>query len=159
MEVPVQDRHRDGRVFEDCAPFGDPSVGGQDHGAVRVAAGDDLEQVGAGFAGHRPVAELVNDQDLWSGPESHRVLPPSLVGRAAGAGHEVGGGRVVHPVASLDGFESECDREHRLANRWRPDQQEIGLLLDEPQGRELVDELAVDAGLGGEVELFERLGR
>ena len=109
------------------------------------------------FADHRQVAEFVDDQDLGSGPEAHRVLPAALVSGAAGAGHEVGGGGVVHAVAGLHRFEAECDRQHRLANARWPDQEQIGLLLDEPQGRELVDERG-RSRFGGEVELFERLG-
>jgi hypothetical protein len=45
VREPVEDRDRDGRVLKDRPPFGDPAVGGQDHGAVEVAAADDLEQV------------------------------------------------------------------------------------------------------------------
>jgi hypothetical protein len=41
----------------------------------------------------------------------------------------------------------------------RADQQHVGFLLDEPQRRELVHQGAVDAGLRGEVELLQRLGR
>jgi hypothetical protein len=37
----VQDGARDGGVFEDVSPFGDPSVGGQDDAAVFIAAADD----------------------------------------------------------------------------------------------------------------------
>jgi hypothetical protein len=35
------------------------------------------------------------------------------------------------------------------------DQQAVGLLLDEPQRREVLDEPAVEGGLRGEVELLE----
>jgi hypothetical protein len=52
--------------------------------------------------------------------------------------------------------ETERDREHRLANARRPDQQQICLLLDETQRCELVDHGAADAGLGSEVELLQR---
>ena len=38
VQEPVEDRDGDGGVFEDLTPFGDPAVGGQDHGAVEVAA-------------------------------------------------------------------------------------------------------------------------
>src|ERR1035437_4861607 len=53
VQEPVEDRDRDGGVFEDRAPFGDPAVGGQDHRAVEVAAGGDLEQGGGGLGGPR----------------------------------------------------------------------------------------------------------
>jgi hypothetical protein len=41
----------------------------------------------------------------------------------------------------------------------RPDQEHVGLLLDEAQRGELLDEPAVERGLGREVELLERLVR
>jgi hypothetical protein len=47
--------------------------------------------------------------------------------------------------------------EHRLANAGRADQQAVGLLLDEPQRRQLVDQPASEIGLCGEVELLDRL--
>ena len=83
---------------------------------------------------------------------------PSSAARG-GAGDEVGGGRVVDAVAGVDGLEAEGDREHRLADAGRPDGEQVGLLFDEPQRRELVDEAAIERGLGAEVELLERLGR
>jgi hypothetical protein len=36
--------------------------------------------------------------------------------------------------------------------------EDVGLLLDESERRELVDEAAIERGLCGEVELLERLG-
>jgi hypothetical protein len=38
VEEPVEDRGRDGRVVEDFAAAGDAAVGGEDDGAVFVAA-------------------------------------------------------------------------------------------------------------------------
>ena len=157
MQEAVEDGGRDGGVFEDLAPVGDPAVGGQDDAAVFVAAADDLEEVAGGFAGHRQVAELVDDQDLWSGPEAHRVRPAAVDRGAGGAGDEVGGGGVVDAVAGVHGALAERDREHCLADAGRADQQAVGFLLDEPEGGEVFDEPAVEGGLRGEVELLERL--
>src|ERR1035441_6119883 len=60
VQQAVKDGGRDGRVFEDLAPVGDPPVRREHDAAVFVAAADDLKQVGGGFAGNRKVAELVN---------------------------------------------------------------------------------------------------
>src|SRR3954466_1777571 len=57
VQEAVEDGGGDGGVVEDLAPVGDAAVGGQDDGAVFVAAADDLKQVRGGFAGHREVAE------------------------------------------------------------------------------------------------------
>ena len=45
VEQAIEDGGRDGGVFEDLSPVGDPAVGGQDDAAVFVAAADDLEEV------------------------------------------------------------------------------------------------------------------
>ena len=79
------------------------------------------------------------------------------IGGLGGAGDEVGGGGVVDAVAGLDGAVAEDRGEHRLANAGRADQQQIGLVLDEPQRREVLDQAAVQRGLGAEVELVERV--
>ena len=113
-----------------------------------VAAGDDLEEMAGGFAGHRQVAELVDHEQLRAVPEAHRGLPASLDRGPGGAGDEVGGGCVVDAVAGVDGLQAERDREHRLADAGRPDRQDVGLLLDEAQRRELVDEAAVQRWVG-----------
>ena len=111
-----------------------------------------------GFAGHRQVAQLIDDQKLWAVPEAHRRLPAALQGGAAGACDEVGGCRVVDAVAGVHGLDAECDREHRLAGAGRPDRKNVGLLFDEPQRGELVDEATIERWLGGEVEVLEGLG-
>jgi len=80
------------------------------------------------------------------------------VGGLGGAGDEVGGGGVADAVAGVDGLEAERDREHCLAGAGRPDEQEVGLLVDEAQGGELVDEAPIERGLGAEVELLQGLG-
>jgi hypothetical protein len=43
VQEAVEDRGGDGGVFEDRAPVGDPSVGGQDDAGVFVSVADDLE--------------------------------------------------------------------------------------------------------------------
>jgi len=44
MQDPVQDGRRDHRITEDLVPLGEAAVGGQDQGALLVAAGDELEE-------------------------------------------------------------------------------------------------------------------
>ena len=157
VEEAVEDGGRDGGVFEDVAPVGDPSVGGQDDAAVFVAAADDLEQVRGGFAGHREVSQLVNDQNLLVRPRTAWCSPSVRPSRRGGAGDEVGGGCVVDAVAGVHRPVPERYSQMCLANAGRADQQTVGFLLDEPEGREVLDEPAVEGGLRGEVELLECL--
>ena len=153
----VEDGGRDGGVFEDLGPVGDSTVGGQDDAAVFVAAADDLEEVRGGFAGHREIAEFIDDQDLWSGPEPHGVRPASVHRSARGAGNEVGGGCVVDAVARVHRPVPERYREMCFANAGWTDQQTVGFLLDEAEGREVLDKPTIEGGLRGEVELLECL--
>jgi hypothetical protein len=50
---------------------------------------------------------------------------------------------------------AETDGEHGLADAGRPDEQHLGGVLEEAEGGELVDELAVNRWLGVEVEVGE----
>ena len=119
MEQAIEDGGRDGGVFEDVAPVGDPPVGGEHDAAVFVAAADDLEQVARGLAGHRQISKLVNDQNGRSGPESHGVRPSSVHRGAGCAGDEVGGGCVVDAVAGVHGTVTERDSQVCLADARR----------------------------------------
>ncbi len=124
-----------------------------------VAAADDLEEVAGGFAGHREVAELIDDQQLRAVPEAHGRGPAALERGPAGAGDKVGGRCVVDAVAGLDRAVAEDGREHRLPDARRADQQDVRAVVDEPQRREVLDQAPIQRGLGGEVELLERLAR
>ena len=72
---------------------------------------------------------------------------------------EVGGGGVVGAVAGVDGGVAETDGEHGLADAGWTDEQHVRGVIQEPQGGELVDQRAVDGGLGVEVEVGEPPGR
>src|SRR4051794_5474337 len=95
------------------------------------------------------------------GPFQKRMVVaqrPSSAAREVRA-TKVGGGRVVDAVAGLDGAVAEDGGEHGLADAGRPDQQCVGAVFDEPQRGEVFDQAAVQARLGAEVELLERLAR
>jgi len=143
--------------FAIVLPVSDRAVGRERDRAVFVAAADDLEEVAGGFAGHREVAELVDDQELWAVPEAHRGRPAAFHCRARGASDEVGGGGVVDAVAGVDSLVAQRDHEVCLADAGRPDQQDVCFLLDESQRREVLDKAAVESRLGVEVELLDGL--
>jgi len=54
---------------------------------------------------------------------------------------------------------AERGGEHRLANAGRPDDDQIGSLIDEAQRGEVFDQAPVERGLGAEVELLDRFAR
>jgi hypothetical protein len=49
--------------------------------------------------------------------------------------------------------------EHGLAGAGRADQHRVAGVVEEPQRGQLADELLIDTGLGGEVEVVDRVGR
>ena len=153
VQQPVEHRGGDHRVVEDLSPGGDAQVGGQRDGAFEVPLGDDLEQRGGALGGHRQVAHLVDDQEPGAGEEPHGGGPAALDGGAVAAGDQVGGGGVVGAVAGGDRGVAQADGEHGLADAGRADQQHVGGVVEEPQAGQLGDELAVDRGLGVEVEV------
>ena len=133
----------------------DAAVAGQDDGGLEVALGDDLEQGGGGFGGQGQVAEFVDDQEAGAVEEAHGGGPASFDGGAVAAGGEVGGGGEVGAVAGFGGFAGQADGEVGLAQAGRPDQQDVGGVLQVAAGGQLGDQRGVDGGGGVVVEVLQ----
>jgi len=101
----------------------------------------------------REVAQFINCEEFGAGVEPHHGGPPAFDGGLVAAGGEVGGGGEVDPVPGLGGGPGQPDREHCLTDPGWADQQDVGAVVDEPQGGQLPDQGLIDAGLGGEVEV------
>jgi hypothetical protein len=121
-----------------------------------MALGDHLEQGGDGFVGDVEVAEFIDHQQPWAGEEAHAGVPAPFQGGAVTAGGEVGGGGEVDPVPGIDRCAGEADRQHCLPDSGWADEQDVGGVVEEPQGGQVTDQGLVDTGLGGEVELVQR---
>jgi hypothetical protein len=67
------------------------------------------------------------------------------------------GGRERDAVAGLAGLDRERDREVCLAGAGRPDQADVGVLVDPSELGEVQQQRLLGRWLGGEVEVFERL--
>jgi len=61
-------------------------------------------------------------------------------------------------AAGLGGGPGQASRQHGLAHSRGADEQHVGGLVDEPEGGQLADEVAVGAGLGGEVVVLQPPG-
>src|SRR6185312_12101981 len=57
----------------------------------------------------------------------------------------------------FDSLDSECDRQMRLADTRRPEQDHILGTVNEAESRQFPHDLAVEGGLTVEVELLQRL--
>ena len=69
MGQAIEERVGDDGIAEDVAPLGEAAVGGEDHGALRVAGVDELEEQVGAAAGDRQVADLVQQycaQHYWT---------------------------------------------------------------------------------------------
>ncbi|MER0485060.1 hypothetical protein ABR737_43215 [Streptomyces sp. Edi2] len=108
--------------------------------------------------GQRQVAELVDDQKLRTCEEAHAGLPAAFEGGLVALGGEFRGGGEVDAVAGIDGCSSERDGQHSLAHSGRADEQHVGGVVEEAEGGQVADQLLVDAGLGGEVEVGQGPG-
>ena len=71
--------------------------------------------------------------------------------------NEPGRRREEHAVAVLDGFEAEPDRQMRLADARRPEEDDILAVLDKVTAAEGLDLLLVERGLVAEVEGLQAL--
>jgi len=61
-------------------------------------------------------------------------------------------------VAGVEGGAAQDDGEHGFSDSGWADEQHVGRVGEIGAGCELSDEFLVDAGLGGEVEVFELVG-
>ena len=108
-------------------------------------------------ARHREQADVIDDEDGRGGVGAQLVDPGAVdLGGDEVGGHLLGGGEVATP-AGLDGADGERDSEMRLAASWLTEEENWPVLVDEPQGGEVLDELAVDRGLELEVEVLDGL--
>ena len=159
MDEPVD--HRDGGdlVAEDLAPGRERLVGGDDQRGAFVAGGDEAEHEVGGFWVERDVADFVDHE------QRDERQPPQLgVERVAAlgvgeAGDPFGRGGERDPLAGEAGADRDGDREVGLAGAGRAQEDDVLARVQEVELAQVLDDLALDAALEGEVELLERLAR
>src|SRR5450756_481100 len=131
MEEPVEHRRSDGGVVEDAPPGRDAQVRRERDRALLVSLADDLEERRGGLGGQGQVAHLVDHEELRAGIEAHRRGPAAFDRGPVAACRELGRSRVVGALAGFDRSPGEGDREHRLANARRPDEEDVRGVLEE----------------------------
>jgi hypothetical protein len=161
VQQPVQQAGGEHRVGQPFTPGGDAGMAGEDGGGLQVAAADHFEQGGVGFRVRAVsgVGELVDHQQPRAAEEPHCGGPASFQRGASAAFGQLGGGGEVDPMPGGDRRAGEADREHGLAGAGLTDEQDVAGVVEEAQRREFADEFFVHAGLGGEVELVDAVGR
>ena len=125
VQEAIEDRRGEHLVAEDGAPLRDDLVGRDEQAAALVATGDELEEEMRAAPLERQVAELVDDEQLRLCEEA-RALGELALGlglrerreERRRAGEE-------DRVAGLDDGAAERDREVRLADAGRAEEQHV----------------------------------
>ena len=157
VDEPVDERGGDHGVAEDLAPGLEAAVAGDDDRAAFVAARDEREEQVGGLAFERQVADLVDDEQAVALEASEFVVERVAVLGCLEAVDPLLGGGERDAVAGLAGLDRQRDREVRLAGAGRAEEADVAVLGDPGELGEVQDQRAFGAGLGGEVEVLERL--
>src|SRR5213592_3003069 len=119
----------------------------------------ELKEEMSTLAFERHVAELVDDDQLRFAVEEHPTREDALALAVDEVGEERRRRGEEHGVASLDDGAAEGDRQVRLADAGRPEEERILGAGDEAAGGQLAHELGVDGGLKLEVEVLQGFHR
>ena len=138
---------------EHLGPFREGFIGRDEDGRSEVPARDDLEEEVGVAVVVVEVAHLIDREKLRSG-EAAQPPGKGCVGVLGGEFMEhVRGGGESGGEAVEDGVMEEVFDQHRLADSVRTDEDDVGGVVDEGEGEQLLDEEAVDALGPGPVEV------
>jgi hypothetical protein len=157
VDEAVDERGGDHGVAEDLAPRFEAAIGGDDDRAAFVAAGDQGEEQVGGLAFERQVADLVDDDQRVALDPLEFVVQRVAVLRLLETVDRLLGGRERDAVPGLAGLDRQGDREVCLAGARRAEEADVAVLVDPGELREVQDQRLLGAGLGGEVEVLQRL--
>jgi hypothetical protein len=132
-------------------------VAGDDQARALVAGRDEAEHQVGGLGIERDIADLV-DHEQRDERQAPQLCVERIVALGLGEpGDPLGGGRERDAVAGQAGANRDGDREMALAGAGRAQQDDVVLGVQEVELAEVLDDLAADRALEGEVELLERL--
>ena len=143
-------------VGEHLVPFSEGLVGGEHDRAALIATRDDLEeQVGIAVVVGQ-VSHLIDTQEVRAG-EASQAPGQRRIGVLGGEFVEhVGGVDEACGMAAKHGLMGEVLGQHGLAQAVGSDEHDVGRLIEEGEGEQLLDEGAVDIGGPVPVEVGER---
>src|SRR2546428_670818 len=159
MQESIEDGGGDDVVAEDLTPLRHALIRRDQHRRFLVAMAHELKEEMGALAFERHVAELVDDEQLRFAVEEHPTREDALALAVDEVGEERRRRGEEHGVAGLDDGAAEGDRQVRLADAGRPEEERILGAGDETAGRQLAHELGVDGGLKLEVEVLQGLHR
>jgi len=147
MRQPIQPGGREQWIGEPGRPFGRRTITGQQNRAVLIAFVDDVIEILRGRWLHRFEAEVINDQKIGPG-----IAGEAFVVGAIGtpsmevAQHFVSVGEDDIETAPTS-FVSKPVSEMTFSNAGRTAEQHIAFVTNIRPGGEVVDQLAIQAGL------------
>lgn len=140
MDEPIEDGRSDRIIIEDLAPILERAVGGEDHGALFVPVGHDLEEKVGAILVERQEAQLIDDEEFRR-TETVDGARKRVIGLGGGEGvDEVGGGDPEGFDLVLAGGVGEGQSDVGLADAGGAHKDEIGIGVDEIEGEGIEDE-------------------
>ena len=129
-----------GGVGEDGVPLLEGQVGGEEQGAVLVAAADELEEEvgGAGVVGE--VSDLIDDEQSGPGVVTETPLEGARGLLAVEVEEEVGGGGEEGGVAGKDGLVGDVLGEHGFPEALGTDQDYVLAAGEEVEGEDALED-------------------
>lgn len=159
VDEAVDEGGSDHLVAEDLAPGLEASIGGDDDRAAFVAAGDEREEQVGGLAFEGQVADLVDDEQVVALEAAQLVVEGVAVLGGLEAVDPLLGGGERDAMAGLAGLDRQRDRQMGLPGPWGPEEADVHVLGGPGELGEVQDQRLLGGGLGGEVEVLQRLVR
>src|SRR5437867_8830679 len=156
VQQAVEDGGGDDPVAEDFPPDSERLVGGDQDGALLIAARDELEEEVRRHPVDGQVANLVEDEQLRLNEELEPLLQTAFAQSPGQGGDEPRRGGEGGAVTQGTSLQPQSHRQVGLADTRRTQEQDIVAVGDEPAGGQLLDHLGVNRGLELEVEAVER---
>src|SRR5947209_7350412 len=130
MDEAVDDGDRHCLVREDLAPFAEWLVGGDQEGSPLVAGADELkEHAGFGLV-FGDVGEVIQDQEVEFVELGNGGFESELAAGNLQPLDKIGGAGEQHAPAPFDEREAESCRKMALAAARRPEEQQIGAVVE-----------------------------
>lgn len=151
----IENRRCHHLIAEHLVPFLHWAVGADQHTALLVAAGDQLEEQVCRIGLQRQVAQLIDDQQLAFAVLTQPALQCRVVVGPGQGGDQLHRRDVLHRVALAHGLTAEGDRQMGLAHTGWAEQQQGVAIGDPPAGGQLPDLTWIEGRLGIELKALQ----
>jgi hypothetical protein len=155
VDQAIEDGVGERRIFQIGMPLLHRQLAGDERGATIVAIIQDLQEVASDRIRQRREAEVIYDQQIGLGELSQegglalqRRMPEQLV-------HEARDAEAAHAVIGSTGGVADGARNEALADASGTCQQDVQMLTDPGEVRDLGESGPIDAASGLQIQIFE----